>query len=142
MKRTDTYWLNLARQAARLSNDPSTQVGAVVVSKFHELLSMKANGLHRLLKSKFSDKLDNREEKLELVIHAEAAAIIDAACDLRGCTIYVTFPPCSRCASLIIESGLERVVVQQQDVPERWQTNAYLAKDMLNTAGVIYDEIV
>ena len=46
-------------------------------------------------------------------MHAEQAAIADAACrgvSVRGCILYVTTFPCHECARLILGSGIGRVV--------------------------------
>jgi len=53
----------------------------------------------------------------ELVIHAEANAILFAAKEgisTRDCNLYVTTAPCSECAKMIIQSGITRVVYQDE----------------------------
>ena len=53
----------------------------------------------------------------ELVIHAEANAILFAAKEgisTQDCTLYVTTAPCSECAKMIIQSGITRVVYQDE----------------------------
>ena len=43
-------------------------------------------------------------------IHAEIDAIIKAARDLEGATIYVTRYPCENCARAIVTAGIKKVV--------------------------------
>jgi len=65
----------------------------------------------------FSEVKTTLKTMHELVIHAEANAILFAAkegistCD---CTLYVTTAPCSECAKMIIQSGITRVVYQDE----------------------------
>lgn len=84
-----------------------------------------------------------RDEKLRRTLHAEQNAILFAACDLGGCTLYVTHPPCARCTALLIQAGISRVVVKQADAAfrERWAEDIKSSQDMLFEAGVEYMEI-
>jgi len=53
----------------------------------------------------------------EIVIHAEANAILFAAkngISTLGCTLYVTTAPCNECAKMIIQSGIQRVVYENE----------------------------
>ena len=56
---------------------------------------------------------------------------------LKGCTVYVTWPPCTRCARSLIQAGVsEAVYPTNAEVPERWTDDFALASEMLSEAGV------
>ena len=93
-----------------MSKDPSTKVGAVIVDAKKRVVSTGRNGFAMGI-ADTPERLNNRELKYKLTIHAERNAIIFAKQDLAKCTIY-TFPlaPCASCASIMIQSGIIRVV--------------------------------
>ena len=73
-------------------------------------------------------------EKHELcrALHAEQNAIIQAATlgqSVEGATIYVTHQPCVICAKMIINAGIQRIVVKDGYPDE-------LAVDILKEAGL------
>ena len=48
-----------------------------------------------------------------VVCHAEMNALVNRTStgyNLQGCTIYTTYSPCTECAKLIVQSGIEEVV--------------------------------
>ena len=47
-------------------------------------------------------------------------------------------PVCSNCALGIIQVGVERVVMPQQEVPKQWRDSWELTKSMFDEAGVEY----
>jgi len=79
--------------------------------------------------------LEDRETKLRWTIHAEVNAIILARKDLMGSTLYATLFPCSGCAKVLIQAGIERVVAPPT-VPERWAEDCLQALRMFAVAGV------
>ena len=64
--------------------------------------------------------------------------MIFAKRDLRGCTVYVTHPPCPRCASKLIQQEVRRVVYIEPsaDFLSRWQDDLVLSEQMYGEAGV------
>jgi dCMP deaminase len=139
----DRYGLDLARVAAGRSRDPSTQCGAVILDTQHRLAASGYNGLPRGIPDDPAI-YEDRERKLALVIHAEVNAILFARRDLTGATIYVwPMPPCSRCAALIAQVGIKRVVTlgptAEQD--KRWGVSFDLARWLYQQAGVEYVEV-
>ena len=73
-------------------------------------------------------------EKHELcrALHAEQNAIIQAATlgqSVEGATIYITHQPCVICAKMIINAGIQRIVVREGYPDE-------LAVEMLKAAGL------
>jgi dCMP deaminase len=93
----DMRFLALAAHISSWSKDPSSQVGAVITDG-NRIVSLGYNGFAAKVKDA-EERLGDRETKLQLTIHAEENAMIFAKRDLRGCTVYVTHPPCPRCAS-------------------------------------------
>jgi deoxycytidylate deaminase len=54
----------------------------------------------------------------------------------------VTFSPCSRCASVLINAGITEVYVSGGDIiPDRWLKNFILASKLLAEAGVKYQVV-
>lgn len=134
----DLRFLNLAQQIANWSKDPSTKVGAIAV-RDRRILATGYNGFPRGV-ADLPGRLLNREEKLLRVVHAEANIIAQAArngISLEDATIYVwPFLPCSNCCTLLIQSGISRVVAPHIPIPDRWAHNFNLSKSMFTEADV------
>jgi dCMP deaminase len=78
-----------------------------------------------------SERLKDRDLKLKLILHAEQNALLFAHEPLIGCRIYVwPFMPCSRCAGMIIQSGITEVIAPVSDNP-RWIDDFEIARDIL-----------
>lgn len=145
-------YLELCLAVARESNDPSTKVGAVII-KDNEI---KATGCNSLGIFETPERLNDRDLKIKLVVHAEMNAILAAAkrgVSTNGCTLYMLAvdvktstiwggPPCTRCVVELIQAGISQVKVPiPKNIPERWQVDLKLSKSLLLEAGVIYNEI-
>ena len=139
MTKWDARFLKLAMHISEWSKDPSTQVGCVVVGPDREIRSTGFNGLPRGIEDN-DERLNNREVKYPLICHAEENAIMHAArigMSLKGCKAYVTWPPCTRCARSLIQSGILSVVYPKNtDIPKRWMTDFNLSLNMLKEAGI------
>jgi len=106
----DLVYTDLARWwAERVSKDPSTQVGAVIVDKQNRIRGMGYNGFPKGVHD-HEERYADRPTKYSMVVHAEPNAIVSARGDLSGCTIYTSLFPCNECAKLIIQAGIKRVV--------------------------------
>ncbi|QYZ66872.1 MAG: dCMP deaminase family protein [Gammaproteobacteria bacterium (ex Lamellibrachia satsuma)] len=132
----DTRFLGLAAHISGWSKDPSSQVGAVITDG-NRIISLGYNGFAAGVVDA-ETRLSDRECKLNLTIHAEENAMIFAKRDLRGCTVYVTHPPCPRCASKLIQEEIGRVVFinPSQDFLSRWADDIELSRQMYGEAGV------
>ena len=130
----DKRFLELAKLIGSWSKDPSTQVGAVIVDENNRLVSVGYNGFPIGIED--NQRLFDREEKYDIIVHAEVNALMFANKSVEGCTLYTwPFQPCSRCAGLIIQSGVKRVVsVVHSD--ERWKKNFQLSSKLLSEAGI------
>lgn len=131
----DEWFLGLAEYVSTRSKDPSTKVGAVIVDQDHRFVSMGFNGLPRGV-SDTPERLNNREIKYKMIVHAERNAIIFAQQNLKNCRIYTwPFMPCAACASMIIQSGITEVIAPRSDNP-RWLEEFKLSKESFDEAGV------
>ena len=135
----DKRFLRIAEEIKTWSKDPGTKVGSVLVES-RRILATGYNGFPQNL----SDSLDryiDREYKLLTVLHSEVNAILNAAKNgtkVEGSTLYVTFPPCSQCASAVIQAGVAKVVCPDPSyAPERWRSNFLAANDLFYEAGVL-----
>ncbi|MCB1852198.1 MAG: hypothetical protein KDI83_15715, partial [Gammaproteobacteria bacterium] len=84
------------------------------------------------------ERLADRNCKLNLTIHAEENAMIFAKRDLTCCTVYVTHPPCPRCASKLIQEEVRRIVyiAPSDDFLSRWAADLELSQEMYREAGI------
>jgi dCMP deaminase len=132
----DQRFLRLAQHVADWSKDPSTQVGAVI-TRGKRIVSLGFNGLPQDVDDR-TDRLHDRSVKYEMVVHAEVNAILFAAAPLRYCTLYVwPMPPCSRCAAVIIQAGINRIVSLNPE--ERWAESCKLGIEMFHEANIEVD---
>lgn len=139
-KKWDKRYIELAKFIANWSKDPSTKVGAVIVDDKGRIVSLGFNGFPQKILD--NDRLNNRDEKYNVIVHAEANAILFANRDLSGCTIYTyPFQPCSGCSGLIIQSGIKRVVTIKTD-NDRWKKDFSTAAKMLVEAEVSIDYVL
>lgn len=131
----DLRFLELAKHISTWSKDPSTKVGAVIVDDKKRIVSLGYNGFPIGINDSY-EKLENRETKLKIIVHAERNAIIFANRALDGCTLYTyPFMPCSVCAGIVIQSGIKRVVSYQTS-NKRWIDDFVVTMDMFDEAGV------
>lgn len=142
MSKWDARMLAVASLISGWSKDPSTGVGAVIVDPQNRVVSMGFNGFPRAVEDSASAMLD-RDEKLRRTIHAEDNALLFARRDVAGCSIYVTHPPCARCAAKIIQACIVRVVTMPpaEGFIERWAADAASSAAMFAEAGVTFEYI-
>lgn len=133
-------FLRLAQEVSTWSIDPSTKVGCVLV-RDRRVVSTGYNGFPKNISDDF-ERLMDREKKYEITVHAEVNAVTTAALhgvSTEGCNAYITFSPCSRCAAVLINAGINQVyVVGGSLIPDRWLSNFITASNLLAEAGVLY----
>tara|TARA_Y100000593_G_C4247930_1_gene305656 strand:- start:44 stop:508 length:465 start_codon:yes stop_codon:yes gene_type:complete len=130
----DKRFLDSAEHTSRWSKDPSTKVGAVIVDEERRVVSVGYNGFPKGVDD--NCRLDNREEKYKIIVHAECNAVLFAQRNLEGCTIYTyPFMPCPTCAGIIIQSGIERVV-SYANTNKRWENDFKISRSIFSEAGV------
>ncbi|WP_277869740.1 deoxycytidylate deaminase [[Mycoplasma] phocidae] len=121
----EIYFMALAKLSAMRSKDPTTKVGACIVSPNNYVVSLGYNGMPTSFNNKTLNNDDifpwNRPEKSQdvlnskytYVVHAEANAIINANLTNSkiesNSSIFVTHSPCYHCAKLIVQSKISKV---------------------------------
>lgn len=138
----DEYFMSVAKLTAKRSKDPSTQVGACIVSCDNRILSIGYNGTpNGFLDSHFPWDREGAplETKYLYVCHAELNAILNfrgGRRELEGSKIYVDLFPCNECAKAIIQCGIKEVVYLCDKYKD---TESVIAsKKMFDTCGVKY----
>jgi dCMP deaminase len=132
----DRRFLEMAQLISSWSKDPSTRVGAVIVDKNHRIVSLGYNGFPYKVHD-FPYRLENRELKLQMTVHAEINAILFANKSVENCTLYIwPMQPCAKCASVIIQSGITRVVSPNSSLRPEWQNSFNIANNMFEEANV------
>ncbi len=146
MKRTDyinwdEYFMGVAMLAAKRSKDPSTQVGACIVSQDNIIISTGYNGMPKgCSDDEFPWDREGEETKYPYVVHAELNAILNASGrDLRGSKLYVALFPCNECAKAIIQSGVREIYYLSDKYANTPTTLA--SKRMLRAAGVTFTQL-
>ena len=136
MSKWTQRFLDLAKHIATWSKD-TTQVGAVAVAPSKQILETGFNGLPRGV-----DDLPERMERPAKYIwtaHAEENLVSHAARSvLAGSTVYVTHLCCSKCARMLVNSGVSRVICGDgtTSMPEE---EFDVAIQMFNEAGVVLE---
>lgn len=152
--RWDRHLLERCLLNARMSKDPRTQVGAIIVGPDREQRADGFNGFPRGI-TDTPERLNDRDMKMRLIVHAERNAICNAArigVSVRGCTLYLAAtdetgmvwggPPCTACTIELIQAGIASVVsFPVKAIPSRWHDDLAFAREILAEAGVAYREI-
>ena len=104
----DSTYLQIAENISKLSKDPNTKVGVVILSSDQRQISIGYNGFVSGIEE--TDEKWERPIKYEYVIHAELNALLFCPFDRRNSTLYSTHQPCHKCLQYIIQTGIKRVV--------------------------------
>ena len=120
------------------SKDPSSQVGACIVSPENKILSLGYNGMpigcddDAMPWEREGEPLNT---KYMYVCHAELNAILNSAHNnLKGARVYVTLFPCNECTKAIIQSGIAEVVYYSDKYHDT--DSSVAARFMFKKAGV------
>lgn len=139
-------FMQMALMISGWSKDQSTKVGCVIVSPEKAILSMGYNGFPRGVDDNPTYRQE-RPTKYEFVVHAEENALLNAGRNgtrLSGGILYVTMPPCTRCAGSIIQSGIKEVIylepAEDKKIPG-WRDNLKYSFEMFGEAGINYKEM-
>lgn len=141
----DDYFMGIALLAGKRSKDPSTQVGACIVSSRSSeeynnnmILSVGYNGFPLGCSDDdfpWDRNGDFLDTKYPFVVHAELNAILNArGKSLVGASIYVALFPCNECCKAIIQSGIREVVYLSDKYADTDVVKA--SKKMFQAAGV------
>lgn len=140
----DLWFLGLAAYAAGRSKDPSTQTGAAIIRPNKTVCSLGYNGFPRQMEDK-KEWYENREEKYSRILHCEINAILNAAENLTGYTLYTwPFLSCDRCAVQVIQTGISTVVAPklppEDSKYERWNPILNISRGYFAECNVVVYE--
>jgi dCMP deaminase len=138
--RWDEYFMGIALLSTERSKDPSTSVGACIVSDDNKILSVGYNGMPLgCSDDEFPWERDggNLDTKYFFVCHAEFNAILNyTGTHMKGAKVYTTLFPCNECTKAIIQKGIKEIIYMS----DKYATSdsVIAAKRMLDAAGVTY----
>ena len=141
-KMLDTKWkkrfLKLSKEISTWSKDPSTKVGALIISEDRNIISTGYNGFPRDIEDT-EERLNNRETKYKFILHAEMNCILNALYNgrsVKDCILFVHgLPPCSECTKSIIQAGIKKVITDSK-ATDNWKESLKLSLEMLKEANV------
>ena len=139
-------FMEMAELIAGWSKDGSTKVGCVIIGPDKEVRSVGYNGFPRMVNDNIPERW-TRPIKYEYDVHAEVNAILNAArngTNLSQAILYVTMPPCMRCAGAIIQAGIKEVIYMEPEVQKQipgWRDTLQLSFDMFDEASVKYKSL-
>lgn len=137
-------FLRLVSEISTWSKDDSTKVGAYIIDSERRPISHGYNGPPRKIDDSKPERY-KRPQKYFWFEHAERNAIYNSTSIPKGCTIYITHPPCADCARAIIQKDIARVVINRdnmtQEFMERLKDTLSAGKEMLLEAGIEVLEI-
>lgn len=144
MSDTSTWfdkYMGLAKVAASWSKDPSRKIGAVAIGKHGQILSTGYNGFPRGIRD--NQRLNDREIKYKLVVHAEHNCIYNATLNgvsLDGASLYVYgLPVCNECAKGVIQVGIKNVYMcHETKLDQKWKESYEITKSMFNEVDMEY----
>jgi dCMP deaminase len=134
----DCRFMQLARQVAGWSKDPSTKTGAVFVSPDRSDIILGYNGFAKRMRDD-KELYDNRAEKYSRIVHCEMNGLTLARRSVEGYTLFTwPFLSCDRCAVHMVQAGIKRVVAPKPslDVASRWEEALTKTKRYYAEAGV------
>lgn len=135
---TKEYWMNMAAFIAAESDDPSTQVGAVLVYEPNGRIQAKARNT---LPPGVANHAYRRERPLKYKWTGHAEERLIAQCARLGiicdeAIVVVTHHPCSTCARILIEAGISKIIYRDAVFGGDWADDIAISREMLAEAGV------
>ncbi len=136
----DEYFMGIALLSTERSKDPSTSVGACIVSEDNKILSVGYNGMPLGCSDDefpWEREGGNLDTKYFFVCHAEFNAILNyTGTHMKGAKVYTTLFPCNECTKAIIQKGIKEIIYRC----DKYATSdsVIAAKRMLDAAGVTY----
>jgi len=117
-------FLEMSKQVATWSKDPSTQVGALLVTADKNVVALGYNGFPRGMDDDPTHYLD-REFKYKHILHAETNACLNALSSgsrIQESVLFVTHPPCTHCTGVIKQAGVVACIfpTPSDDFLSRW----------------------
>lgn len=135
LQKWDSRFITLAACIATWSKDPEEQVGCVIVSPDRHQFVLGYNGFPKGVYDSKS-RLEDRSLKLNLTVHAELNAILNARYSVFGWTLYATKAPCIDCAKAVIQAGIKQIVMLRPMISSNWYGDQTFARAMMKEAGL------
>lgn len=138
MNEWQKYLIGFAEHASTKSKD-TTKVGAVLVGPNKEVRLTGYNGFPVNVAE--NEERHERPLKYLFTIHAEQNIVSFAAKNgihTEGCDIYVTHPPCAKCAASLIQASIKNIYVGSGTFTDTttWKEDNRVARLMCEEAGV------
>jgi dCMP deaminase len=134
-------YMQLAKEIAQWSKDPSTKVGSVAIGSKGQVLSQGYNGFPRGIHD-YPERLLDRPLKYSYTIHAEMNVIYNATysgVSLDGAKLYVYgLPVCNECAKGIVQVGIKEVYISKEsiEISQHWTELWAKSVDMFEEADL------
>lgn len=136
----DSYFMGIALLSSMRSKDPSTSVGACIVSENNKILSLGYNGMpigcsdDEYPWEREGHPLDT---KYLYVCHAELNALLNySGTNMKGAKVYTTLFPCNECTKALIQSGIKEVIYMSDKYADT--DSVIAAKRMMDSVGIVY----
>ena len=144
-------WMNVAFAISERTRCDKASVGAVIVGPNQRIVSTGYNGPpanyieEEKTCSSFCLRNINNETSNDYSscpsIHAEINAIAYAnRRDMEGGTIYITASPCMNCAKVIANSGIKRIIFNQDKDRETSNVVKFLIASKIEVIGMNYEK--
>lgn len=133
---------------AACSPDPSTQIGAMIVSGETEPWLGTLSHNRPVYGWEMRDEDWERPRKYDLMVHGEQAAILKATrqgIPLMFTTMIASWAACATCARCIVESGINRLVRHYpplDEATERWLSSVTMGDQILKNGGVEIVDVI
>lgn len=138
----DTYFMGIAMLSAMRSKDPSTSVGACIVSPENKILSLGYNGMPRGCSDDeypWEREGEPLDTKYLFVCHAELNAILNySGAKMKDAKIYTTLFPCNECTKALIQAGIREVIYGSDKYADTDVVKA--SKRMMHSAAIKFRE--
>ena len=132
----DEWVLDCAEAVSKRSRDPSTKVGCVIVRPDKSFAAVGYNGFPRGMEDR-DEWYAEREEKYDRVVHAEMNALAAMKETAKGCTVYVTHPPCKECTKFLAAHQVGKVVWRHHvGIQNRFDTTR--SEQILRDCGIAF----
>lgn len=109
------FFMRTVYEVAKLSKDPRTKIGSVLV-KNDNIISVGYNNFPSKVLD-LEERYYTKELKYQFIVHSELNSILNAAkkgISTDNSTLYTQGVPCSNCAKHIIQSGVTKIIVHKQ----------------------------
>lgn len=141
-------FITLARKMASKSPDPSTKVGCIITKKHGIKERVVASGYNTPLPIFNNVTFFSRSLKYNMTQHAEIKALLllnPAYLKNTRTAMYITHPPCCKCAISIVESHINHIYIDSLGLncssKIRWQEEWRQSFHIFETCGTTFSVV-